>query len=258
MNCLPNLTMCIYFLSLLTFVQSEKFPQTNLLLIMYDDLRPELSIYGKTHMITPNFERLAKKSVVFDFAFSQIAVCNPSRDSMLTGLRPDTIGVYAFQGSFRPHMILPTQLQRSGYNTAGYGKILHWDGADRNVWNFESFDNGWYDYQGRENNWMNASTMPDKVKREEDFRDYEFTTRLIQGIERMNLEPKPFMAAIGFKLPHLAVHVPWKYFDMYRDRTDAFSLSKKELRFPYSSPEISYRCCAEVQQLFALDTERSE
>ena len=59
--------------------------QTNLLFIMYDDLRPELSIYGRNHMITPNFERLANKSVVFDQAHCQISVCNPSRDSMLTG-----------------------------------------------------------------------------------------------------------------------------------------------------------------------------
>ena len=65
----------------------EVLKQTNLLFIMYDDLRPELSIYGRDHMITPNFERLAKRSVVFDYAFSQISVCNPSRDSMLTGLR---------------------------------------------------------------------------------------------------------------------------------------------------------------------------
>ena len=59
---------------------------TNLVFIMFDDLRPELSIYGRHHMITPNFERLAKKSVVFDYAFSQISVCNPSRDSLLTGI----------------------------------------------------------------------------------------------------------------------------------------------------------------------------
>ena len=66
----------------------------NLLFIMFDDLRPELSIYGHNYMITPNFERLAKRSVVFDYAFCQIPVCNPSRNSLLTGLRPDTLGVY--------------------------------------------------------------------------------------------------------------------------------------------------------------------
>jgi hypothetical protein len=46
--------------------------QTNFLYIMYDDLRPELSIYGNPHMITPNFERLAKRSVTFDYAFCQV------------------------------------------------------------------------------------------------------------------------------------------------------------------------------------------
>ena len=41
--------------------------KTNFLFIMFDDLRPEMSIYGNKDMITPNFERLAKKSVVFDY-----------------------------------------------------------------------------------------------------------------------------------------------------------------------------------------------
>lgn len=49
------------------------------------------------------------------------------------------------------------------------------------------------------------------------------------------------MVGLGFKLPHLAVHVPWQYYEMYRNRTDAFALSKKELRFPPSAPEASYR-----------------
>ena len=54
------------------------------------------------------------------------------------------------------------------------------------------------------------------------------------------------MAAIGYKLPHLALHVPYKYFEMYRNKTDSFRLSKRELKFPVTSPEIAYRCCAEV------------
>ena len=101
---------------------------------MFDDLRPELSIYGRRHMITPNFERLAKKCITFDRAFTAIAVCNPSRDSLLTGLRPDTVGTYGFQHSYEPHMTLPGQLVQSGYKTAGYGKIRHWDGKDTNLW----------------------------------------------------------------------------------------------------------------------------
>ena len=68
--------------------------QKNVLFIMYDDLRPQLSIYGKKYMHTPNFERLASRSVVFDNAFCQIAVCSPSRNSLLTSRRPDTTGHY--------------------------------------------------------------------------------------------------------------------------------------------------------------------
>ena len=124
--------------------------QTNLLFLMCDDLRPEMSNYGRSFMQTPNFERLAQKSVTFDYAFTSVAVCNPSRDSLMTGLRPDTNGNYNFQRSWSPHLAFPQQLIRSGYNTAQVGKIFHWDGNNKAVWSFDAFDNGWYDYQNKE------------------------------------------------------------------------------------------------------------
>ena len=63
-----------------------KKEKLNLLLIMYDDLRPDLNLYGgRSYMNTPNFDRLARKSLMFDHAFCQVAVCNPSRGSLLTG-----------------------------------------------------------------------------------------------------------------------------------------------------------------------------
>jgi arylsulfatase A-like enzyme len=77
-----------------TFILSKKVhnESLNVIFIMSDDLRTDLSIYGRKHIISPNFERLAKRSVVFDKAYNQLPVCFPSRHSMLTGLRPDTIG----------------------------------------------------------------------------------------------------------------------------------------------------------------------
>jgi hypothetical protein len=92
---------------------------------------------------------------------------------------------------------------------------------------------------------MNASTMPDRHKPEEKFRDYEFTERTIHSIRKMHSLNKYFMAAIGFKLPHLAVHIPHKYYEMYKGKSAAWALSKKELRFPYSAPTNAYRCCPE-------------
>ena len=211
---------------------------------MFDDLRTELGAYGKDYMITPNFDRLAKQSVTFDYAFAQIAVCNPSRDSLLTGLRPDTTGTYGFQSSFRPHRVFPTELIHSGYNTAGYGKIFHWDGVDSSIWNYEQWDNGWYSYQHKETNHMNSSTMPDKVTPEDQFRDHLFASRAIETLNKMAKLPKYFMLGVGFKLPHLAVHVPFRYYEMYKGLQHHWKLSKRESRFPLSSPDVGYRCCA--------------
>ena len=88
---LLNAIIFFQFLNIYIHVcYGENHPQTNFLFMMFDDLRPEIFSYGRKHMITPNIDRLASKSVSFDRCFNQIAVCNPSRDSLLTGLRPDT------------------------------------------------------------------------------------------------------------------------------------------------------------------------
>jgi iduronate 2-sulfatase len=220
--------------------------QTNLLFIIFDDLRVELSIFGRLGIISPNFERLAARSVVFDQAYTQIAVCNPSRDSLLTGLRPDTVGTYGFQSTYhtyRNHMILPTRLKRSGYKTASFGKIRHWENVDNDVWD-ESDNNEWYRYQTREIKYMNSSVMPDKIREDSTFPDYYFATKAIETIKRLAKGPDYFMLAVGFKNPHLALHVPYKYFEMYRSRVHLWNATNAELRFPPSAPKVSYRCCA--------------
>jgi iduronate 2-sulfatase len=241
------------YLLMLAVADDSRLDQTNLLLIMFDDLRPELSIYGREHMITPNFERLAARSVVFDNAHAQISVCNPSRDSLLTGLRPDTTGTYGFQSSFRPHLSIPTRLAYSGYDTASYGKIAHWEMEDPNVWSVEHWNDKWYDYQHFEWSIMNSSTMPDKVQPEEKFRDYIFATRTIDMLRKMNAKDKYFMLAVGFKLPHLAVHMPHKYFEMYKNKPRGWNLTTEEMRYPPSAPAISYRCCADKAVAFMED-----
>ena len=185
--------------------EKATLPQTNLLFIMYDDLRPELSVYGKKHMITPNFERLAEKSVVFDIAISQVAVCNPSRDSLLTGLRPDTMSTYNFQNSYYPNKILPEVLIKAGYKTAGFGKIRHWDGPDKNVWTDEQHDGTvdvnrktWYDYQTWEWQHMNSTVMPDRQKAEEKFPDYILASKVVDRMRKFKDGPNYWMTAGKF------------------------------------------------------------
>ena len=96
--------------------------------------------------------------------------------------------------------------------------------------------------------------MPDSHTKEEDFRDYKFASRAIDAIEKLSRQDDNWMVAVGFKLPHLALHVPHKYFQLYTDKGDKFiesvALSEDGLRFPLSSPEIAYRCCAEETFVF--------
>lgn len=251
--CLVTCLLCILGTCVhADWMHHKNHKQTNFLFLMYDDLRPELSIYGRKHVISPNFERLAKRSVVFDNNYVQIAVCNPSRDSILTGLRPDTTGTYGFQHSSDPHNTIGHQLVKSNYATAAYGKLRHWDGDDKKVWSHESWQGGWYEYQNLEWSFMNASVQPDAVRTEEEFRDHIMTTKAIKGLRDLSRiytdTGKHFMVAVGFKLPHVTLHVPQKYYDMYADldMSNVANMTENDLSFPRTTvPAVSYRCCAE-------------
>ena len=56
----------------------------NVVFIAVDDLRPELACYGHPHMKTPHLDRLAREGLLFERAYCQVAVCNPSRNSVLS------------------------------------------------------------------------------------------------------------------------------------------------------------------------------
>ncbi len=84
--------MIILIIIFFLFLGTKATARPNVLLIMSEDMRPELPSYGNLGVIAPNLERLARRSVTFDLVLSQVSVCAPSRASMLTGLRPDTLG----------------------------------------------------------------------------------------------------------------------------------------------------------------------
>uniref|UniRef100_A0A1X7TB52 Sulfatase N-terminal domain-containing protein n=1 Tax=Amphimedon queenslandica TaxID=400682 RepID=A0A1X7TB52_AMPQE len=74
----------------LTFILATNAQKKNVLFFAVDDLRPELNAYGFDFIKSPNIDTLASKSMLFERAYCQIAVCSPSRASLLTGRRPDT------------------------------------------------------------------------------------------------------------------------------------------------------------------------
>ena len=118
-----------------------------MLFIAVDDLRPTLGCYGDSVVISPNFDRLASRGIVFNHAYCQQAVCNPSRSSIMTGLRPDQIGVTNLISHFRtkyPDIVtLPQAFRKKGYDAVGIGKIFHGakSSQDEVSWSKPSFSN---------------------------------------------------------------------------------------------------------------------
>ena len=105
----------------------------NVLLIAVDDLRDTLGCYGNPDVQTPHINRLAARAVRFDRAYVQYTVCNPSRSSFLTGLRPDQTGVTDNRTMLRDRLpdvvTLPQLLKDDGRHAAAFGKIFHLGGG---------------------------------------------------------------------------------------------------------------------------------
>jgi iduronate 2-sulfatase len=109
----------------------------NILLIIVDDLNTALGAYADSNnrphyatVSTPNLDRLASEGILFTNAFAQNPLCNPSRASILSGLRPDTVDVHD-TSTWPRHKIgdalrmLPEHFDDHGYFTARVGKVGH-------------------------------------------------------------------------------------------------------------------------------------
>jgi iduronate 2-sulfatase len=103
--------------------------KTNVLLICVDDLKPTLGSYGDAFAKTPHLDALAARGVLFERAYCNQAVCSPSRNTLMTGLRPQTIGIYDLPTHFRkavPEAVTVAQhFRQQGYRTEALGKIMH-------------------------------------------------------------------------------------------------------------------------------------
>ncbi len=215
----------------------------NVLFISVDDLSCALGCYGDLIAKTPNIDRLATGGVRFDRAYNQLPLCNPTRASLMTGLRPDRIKVYDLDRHFRdevPDVVtLPQAFQQAGYFTARVGKIYHYnvpaaigtDGDDDPVsWHRvvnpkgRDTENEERIYNAQPHRKISAalSWLADDGEDEEQT-DGMIATAAIRVLEEKRDEP--FFLGVGFFRPHTPYVAPKKYFDLY---------PISQLRLPYA------------------------
>lgn len=244
----------------------------NVLLICVDDLKPQIGCYGDKIAKTPNIDALATKSVRFENAYCNQAVCSPSRNSLLSGLRPQTVGIYNLGTNFRAYdpdtVSLPQLFKNNGWRTEGVGKIFHFghgNHEDPASWSVPHWHANVVSYgEGKEK-------KPEELTREEalfsnlpaanrprglavkasDAEDNTYPDGLIaaEAIKRLQAasenNDQPFFLAVGFVKPHLPFVAPKKYWDLY----DRSSLPLPEVRqAPEGAPPYAATNFGELRQ----------
>jgi arylsulfatase A-like enzyme len=211
-------------------------PRPNVLFIVSDDLNNLLGSYGDPLAKTPNLDRLAARGVQFNRAYCQAPICGASRNSMLTGLYPNSTGILGngqiFRQTIPAQVSLPQAFRHAGYFAARLGKMYHYgvpnavgtDGHDDPAsWELEMNPAGVDRLEehpkifslipgqfGGTLSWY-ASPRSDAYHTDGILaRDAEWVLeRSAQRRER------PFFLAVGFFRPHTPYVAPRPYFDLY-------------------------------------------
>lgn len=220
--------------SILTSVaNAQQAPaRPNVLLIAVDDLNDWLGCYkGHPNAMTPNMDRLARRSTVFTNAHCQAPICGPSRASLFTGLLPTTSGIYGqisdkqikqASDSAAAAVFFPDYLEQHGYKTLACGKLFHNGDKAKCFQQYGGqasfgpkpkqrfqYDPAWFPEKigNTQTDW---GAFPETDDLMPDYRIADF------GVKQLQAEHfEPFLLAVGFMRPHVPWYVPQKWFDMH-------------------------------------------
>jgi len=240
----------------------KKNDRLNVLLIVCDDLNTHLSISNYPYIKTPNLDRLAMESLVFNRAYCQNPVCGPSRASFLSGLYPESTGVLNNKVDIRETRpgtpSLPQFMKENGYWTGGVGKVFH-------TIRHEPGNLGWNEYHRFENDEFpfvtdvrkKFETKYGSIKRgksrrqwkeklskmftqtrgqsnpgygpsglgDAQHRDGRNVRKVVEWLDKKSYGNKSFFITVGIHKPHVPFIAPQKYFDLYPKRELQFELS---------------------------------
>lgn len=225
----------------------------NVLFIAVDDLRVELGCYGSQHVISPNIDKLAGQGTLFERAYCQQTVCNPSRASVLTGLRPDTLRVWDLYTHFRQNVpdvvTLPQLFKQNGYHAQCIGKIFHnwrqddwkgdsisWSVPEFMHYNTHSNDTPMVEGEPPQNLVSGFEGIECRDVPDEAYYDGRIADEAVKTLRELKKDPAPFFLAVGFWKPHTPFNAPKKYWDLY-DR-DSIPVPEN-LEPPLNLPDIA-------------------
>jgi iduronate 2-sulfatase len=221
--------------------QSANSPgRPNVLFIAVDDMRCDLGCYGVKHVHSPNLDRLAASGVLFHRAYCQLAVCNPSRASVMTGLRPDTTKVWDLVTDFRRNLpkavTIPQHFRKHGYKAVAFGKLFHntfpddvsWDEPTHHAKDVIGYSTENQDRLKAYKQTMKADGKSEiaiermrgpatEIQDQPDEKNYDGkqTSNAIVRMRELSSGDSPFFLAVGFIRPHLPFITPKKYWDLY-------------------------------------------
>jgi iduronate 2-sulfatase len=230
----------------------------NVLFIAADDLRCDLGSYGHRLVQTPNLNKLAARGIQFNRAYCQQAVCNPSRASLLTGRRPDTLRIWDLPTHFRgvaPGVVtLPQHFKDHGWFTQNIGKIFHnWIHTvhgDPVSWSVPAemhFAN-----HGSDKPVVDGPLPPNlasdmKCERrdvpDEAYFDGRVAAKSVAALREIKARGQPFFLAVGFWKPHAPFNAPKKYWDLY-DRAQIPPPDPAD--WPTDAPRVAWHNSREI------------
>ncbi|XP_065075528.1 iduronate 2-sulfatase-like [Ochlerotatus camptorhynchus] len=244
-----------------TTVQIVKRP--NVLLLVLDDFRPAIKAFGDTKAITPNIDRLVKNGYYFTNAFAQQSICAPSRNSFLTGRRPDTTKLYDFYSYWREaagnFTTLPQYFKHNGYRTQSIGKIFH-PGISSNF--TDDYPLSWSNppYHPSTADYMNKATCIDKItgkmtnnllcpvvvqlQPEGTLPDIQSTAAAKDFLKSHRNSSEPFFLAVGYYKPHIPFKIPAEYLEFHKT-TDFKTL---DLNYPpHGLPAVAWSSYLDIR-----------
>eukprot|EP00041_Stephanoeca_diplocostata_P031043 m.956842 g.956842 ORF g.956842 m.956842 type:complete len:627 (+) comp23875_c1_seq9:119-1999(+) len=232
----------------------------SVLYILVDDLRTQMTPYGHTFMHTPHLQQLADESVVFTQAHCNSQMCVPTRNSFMSGRRPDTtrvfndgIGNANFRVIGQNWTTMPQHFKNNGYFTTGVGKTFHPNSPPNfdQPMSWSNLSEFPYDYPAV-TTCPNASDVWCRIDNESAY--FEDNAILFEAERRLSAaasDPsgRPFFVAVGFHKPHTPYRVPGPFFDLYPP-VEAITVAKEQ-NFPTDQNLTGlawFSCLAEGKQ----------